>query len=89
MKLAAVITEYNPFHKGHQYQLNEIRKRSDADYILVLMSGNFVQRGLLPSWINIQEPLLPYPAEPIWYSSCLPFFPSAVQSTFPLVPSRS
>ncbi len=45
MKLAAVITEYNPFHKGHQYQLNEIRKRSDADYILVLMSGNFVQRG--------------------------------------------
>lgn len=45
MKLAAVIAEYNPFHYGHQYQLEEIRKRSDADAIIVLMSGNFVQRG--------------------------------------------
>lgn len=45
MKLAAVIAEYNPFHQGHQYQLEEIRKRSDADAIVVLMSGDFVQRG--------------------------------------------
>ena len=45
MKLAAVIAEYNPFHHGHQYQLEEIRKRSDADAIVVLMSGDFVQRG--------------------------------------------
>ncbi len=45
MKLAAVIAEYNPFHYGHQYQLEEIRKRSDADATIVLMSGDFVQRG--------------------------------------------
>ena len=45
MKLAAVIAEYNPFHNGHLYQLQEIRKRADADGILIMMSGDFVQRG--------------------------------------------
>lgn len=43
MKITAVIAEYNPFHFGHQYQLREIKKHSDA--IAVLMSGAFVQRG--------------------------------------------
>lgn len=46
MKIAGVITEYNPFHNGHKYQLNEIRKRTNADYIIVAMSGNFLQRGI-------------------------------------------
>ena len=45
MKIAAVIAEYNPFHNGHLYQLQEIRKRTDAELILVMMSGDFVQRG--------------------------------------------
>ncbi len=45
MKVAAVIAEYNPFHNGHAYQLEETRKITGADYILVLMSGNYVQRG--------------------------------------------
>jgi predicted nucleotidyltransferase len=45
MKIAAVIAEYNPFHNGHRYQLTEIRRRSGADYIIALMSGDFVQRG--------------------------------------------
>ncbi len=45
MKICAIICEYNPFHNGHLYQLNEARKRSGADAILCLMSGNFVQRG--------------------------------------------
>lgn len=45
MKVAAIIAEYNPFHNGHLYQLNETKNRLDADYIIVLMSGNFVQRG--------------------------------------------
>lgn len=45
MRVAGVITEYNPFHNGHKYQLDEIRKRTSADYIIVVMSGNFVQRG--------------------------------------------
>ncbi len=45
MKTAAVIAEYNPFHNGHFYQLQEIRRQTDADFIIVVMSGDFVQRG--------------------------------------------
>lgn len=45
MKTAAIIAEYNPFHNGHAYQLSEVRKRSDADFLIILMSGDFVQRG--------------------------------------------
>jgi predicted nucleotidyltransferase len=45
MKTAAVIAEYNPFHKGHEYQLRRIREDSGADFIVVIMSGDFVQRG--------------------------------------------
>ena len=45
MKTTAVIAEYNPFHTGHMYQLQEARRLSDADFIVVLMSGDFVQRG--------------------------------------------
>jgi len=45
MKTAAVIAEYNPFHTGHIYQLQETRRLSGADCIVVLMSGDFVQRG--------------------------------------------
>ncbi len=45
MKTAAIIAEYNPFHNGHAYQLAEVRKRSGADFLIVLMSGDFVQRG--------------------------------------------
>lgn len=44
MKLAAVVAEYNPFHNGHRYQLEEIR-RQGATHIAVVMSGNLVQRG--------------------------------------------
>ncbi len=46
MKVSGVITEYNPFHKGHRYQLDRIRKVTGCDYIIVVMSGDFVQRGL-------------------------------------------
>lgn len=45
MKTAGVITEYNPFHNGHKYQLEQIKNRTGSDYIIVVMSGNFVQRG--------------------------------------------
>ena len=45
MKVCGIIAEYNPFHKGHHYQIEQIRKQTDADVIVVAMSGNFVQRG--------------------------------------------
>jgi predicted nucleotidyltransferase len=45
MKVAGIITEYNPFHLGHAYQIQETRKKLAVDYIIVVMSGNYVQRG--------------------------------------------
>ena len=45
MKNCAIICEYNPFHNGHLYQIQEAKRLSGADAILCLMSGNFVQRG--------------------------------------------
>ena len=41
----AVITEYNPFHKGHEYQLSEIRKAFPDACITAIMGGIFSQRG--------------------------------------------
>ena len=46
MKIAAIIAEYNPFHNGHEYMVKKIRKETDADYIIAVMSGDFTQRGL-------------------------------------------
>ena len=45
MKTAGIITEYNPFHEGHSWQLREVRRLAGADFIVVFMSGDFVQRG--------------------------------------------
>lgn len=45
MKVAAVIAEFNPFHNGHKYLINEIREKEGADYVAAFMSGDFVQRG--------------------------------------------
>jgi predicted nucleotidyltransferase len=45
MKVLGIISEYNPFHKGHLYHLEESKKRTGADFVVSVMSGNFVQRG--------------------------------------------
>ncbi len=45
MKICAIICEYNPFHNGHLYQIDQAKRLSGADAVLCLMSGNFVQRG--------------------------------------------
>ena len=45
MKVAGIIAEYNPFHSGHLYQMQQVRAQTGADYIVVAMSGDFVQRG--------------------------------------------
>lgn len=44
-KVIAVITEYNPFHNGHKYQIGRIREENKDSIIIVIMSGNIVQRG--------------------------------------------
>lgn len=45
MNITGIIAEYNPFHKGHQYHIEEARRLSNADAIIIVMSGSFVQRG--------------------------------------------
>lgn len=45
IKTAGIIAEYNPFHNGHQYQIEEIRRQTGADFVIAAMSGDFVQRG--------------------------------------------
>lgn len=45
MKTAGIIAEYNPFHNGHAYHIRQTKQLTGADYVIVVMSGNFVQRG--------------------------------------------
>ncbi len=44
MKITAIISEFNPFHKGHKYLIDKARENG-ATHIVAVMSGNFVQRG--------------------------------------------
>lgn len=45
MKITGIIAEYNPFHNGHFYHLHKARRETGADYLVVVMSGDFTQRG--------------------------------------------
>ena len=45
MKTAGIIAEYNPFHRGHEYQIQYTKEKLGADYVIVTMSGDYVQRG--------------------------------------------
>ncbi|MBR1853818.1 MAG: nucleotidyltransferase [Lachnospiraceae bacterium] len=45
MTVNGIIAEYNPFHNGHRYQMENSRQKTNADYTIVVMSGNFMQRG--------------------------------------------
>jgi len=51
MKTIGIIAEYNPFHNGHAYQIDSIREQTGADNIIIIMSGDFVQRGG-PAWTD-------------------------------------
>ena len=45
-KVVAIISEYNPFHNGHLYQIERVRQEFGDDAIVIaIMSGNFTQRG--------------------------------------------
>ena len=45
MKIVGLITEYNPFHNGHLYHIEESKRLTGADMAVVVMSGDYVQRG--------------------------------------------
>ncbi len=45
LKAVGIISEYNPFHNGHLYQIRKAKEITNADLCIVVMSGNWVQRG--------------------------------------------
>ena len=45
MNITGIIAEYNPFHGGHCFHIEEAKKKTNANYCIVVMSGDFVQRG--------------------------------------------
>ena len=45
MKTVGIISEYNPFHKGHAYHIEQAKKQAGADFAVIIMNGDFVQRG--------------------------------------------
>lgn len=51
MNVTGIITEYNPFHKGHAFHLENAKKDTNSTHIICIMSGNFMQRGT-PSMID-------------------------------------
>ena len=40
--ITGIIAEYNPFHKGHSYQIEKAKELTKNQYVLVIMSGDFV-----------------------------------------------
>ena len=60
MRITGIIAEYNPFHTGHKFQLEHIRKNDGAYYCIVVMSSDFVQRGtpaVLPKHLRARTAL--------------------------------
>lgn len=46
MKTVGIVAEYNPFHNGHAYHIQKTKELTGADFCIVVMSGDFVQRGI-------------------------------------------
>ena len=61
MKTVGLITEYNPFHNGHAYHIEKAKMVTGADRVIVVMSGDFVQRGapaVMPKHLRAESALL-------------------------------
>ncbi|MFJ8234469.1 nucleotidyltransferase [Ureibacillus sp. NPDC094379] len=53
MKAVGVVVEYNPFHNGHYHHIEQAKKVTNADVVIAVMSGHFLQRGepaLIDKW---------------------------------------
>jgi predicted nucleotidyltransferase len=60
LKTIGIVAEYNPFHNGHLYQLQASRLKTGADCVVVVMSGNFTQRGepaIVDKWARAETAL--------------------------------
>ena len=44
-KVLGIVAEYNPFHNGHLYHIENAKSKTESDYVVAVISGNFTQRG--------------------------------------------
>ncbi|GIN91479.1 nucleotidyltransferase [Siminovitchia terrae] len=61
MKSVGIVAEYNPFHNGHLYHLSQSKEVSKSEVAIVVMSGNFLQRGepaIVSKWARTKMALL-------------------------------
>lgn len=61
MNAVGLVVEYNPFHNGHAFHLEEAKRIANADIVIAVMSGNFLQRGepaLVSKWKRTEMALL-------------------------------
>lgn len=57
-RITGIITEYNPFHNGHLYQIQQVKKQFPDVPLVIAMSGNFLQRGepaIIDKWHRAVE----------------------------------
>lgn len=60
MKAVGIIVEYNPFHNGHLYHIQKAKELTDADTVVAVMSGPFLQRGepaIVSKWLRTEMAL--------------------------------
>ena len=60
-RVLGIIAEYNPFHNGHLYHIARSRQETNAQYVIAVISGNFVQRGntsIINKWTKARMALL-------------------------------
>ena len=61
MNVVGIIAEYNPFHEGHAYQIQKAKEQCGAEFAVVVMNGDFVQRGepaIFEKYTRTKEALL-------------------------------
>lgn len=60
-RVLGIVAEYNPFHNGHLYHIKQSIEQTDSDYIVCVISGNFVQRGntsIIDKWTKAKMAIL-------------------------------
>ena len=60
-RVLGIIAEYNPFHNGHLYHIAKSKQETNAEYVIAVISGNFVQRGntsIINKWTKAKMALL-------------------------------
>ena len=60
-RVLGIIAEYNPFHNGHLYHISRSKQETNAQYVIAVISGNFVQRGntsIINKWKKARMALL-------------------------------